>query len=555
MRGIRDFLKLNFRRSPSAVFLIFSGWGVVAFGQPAWSSFLAYPASCCGYALFWLGVLRLKKPASQFIISLSWFAGIQAVQLSWMTSVEYIGALFLIVYALLCLGMGFQFALLSRFVFRSRDLHWRCVIALAGFWVFMEWGRLFICTGFGWNPAGMSLTACQSSLQAASLGGVYGLSFWVMLTNFLALKALLQRACGCFALWAVIALAPFAFGSARLFRQQTPSRFLSALLIQTALLPDERSLDPYRPDVWVSETAQWERILRLIHEYGGEQFELIVLPEACLPFTTHELVYSYPLVEQMWRDVFGKGSEKNFPFRPAQIRGRPRPVSNAFWFQALANRFGSEVIVGLEDKNEYGGYVNAALHFTPESSVIERYEKRILVPIGEYVPFSGWKFLSDQIASRYGITSSFTPGSGVRLFRGKYVLGVSICVEETFGWVVRETGRAGAELLVNLSNDGWFPHSRLARQHFDLGVIRAVESGVPSIRACTIGITCGIDCFGKVLGAIPEEKLGALVVKVPMQRVFTFYNVCGDAGILFLSAFSLLLSVPSALRFLRISLK
>ena len=100
----------------------------------------------------------------------------------------------------------------------------------------------------------------------------------------------------------------------------------------------------------------------------------------------------------------------------------------------------------------------------------------------------------------------------------------------------------GAEMFVNISNDVWFPCSRLARQHFDHGIVRAVENGVPSIRACNTGITGGVDCFGRVLAVQQEQERGALEIKVPLNTFPTLYRLWGDGAILIPSAlFALLL--------------
>jgi apolipoprotein N-acyltransferase len=215
------------------------------------------------------------------------------------------------------------------------------------------------------------------------------------------------------------------------------------------------------------------------------------LPEASLPFSAFEQVYPHPLVERVWMKVFGEKGEQHFPsmgqknssFLSTKHGGVWR-VSNAFWLQALANRCNCEVVAGMED-DDRGLHYNAALHFLPGQEEPSRYEKRILVPIGEYVPLQQSKAFAEYIAVRYGIASSYTPGEKATICKGRLPLGISICLEETYSQIVRQLRSSGAELLVNLSNDGWFPRSKLSRQHFDHGIMHNRRN-----RSCRLFWTC-----------------------------------------------------------------
>src|SRR6185503_199807 len=95
---------------------------------------------------------------------------------------------------------------------------------------------------------------------------------------------------------------------------------------------------------------------------------------------------------------------------------------------------------------------NAAFHFTPGKTHSERYEKRILVPIGEYLPLSDLPFLSRFFKERFGIFDSFEPGKEAKTFSSFIPIGIALCAEETYGEVIRSTRSKGAELLVSLSN-------------------------------------------------------------------------------------------------------
>src|SRR3989344_4045536 len=514
---------------------------LVAFGQPAWSDSFSLMAAAVGYALFWYGALQF--PRGHFWLGMVWFGAVQAVHLSWLTSTEYMGPLILAVYVFLLVAIGIQFGLLTRLV--QLPLRVPQILGIAGFWVLMEWIRIFPCTGFTWSSVGLSLAANPFSIQFASLFGIYGLSFWVIVTNLLALRAILVRNKQTAAVWAVCALLPYAFGAGHqwIWEQKLgPGKELSVALVQTALLPEQKEF------VWSKEfippAIQWDRILSYLGSEDLSQVDLIVLPEGAVPGGVRRCCYRYEVVQAIWESHFGAGASVDFPplVSPYAEKG-PRgnwEVSNAFWLQSLANRFGAEVIAGLEDAEPHARY-NAAFHIQPRKSEIDRYEKRVLVPIGEYVPLRRWKILSQWIDRQFEIHDSFDAGLKAHVFQGVIPIGIAICMEEAYSHLVREIRLAGAELFVSISNDAWFPASRLARQHYDHGMIRANENGVCLLRACNTGVTAAIDCFGKPIEQLPisDQIGGVLSLKMPIRSYPTLYLFWGDLAILLLSGFFL----------------
>src|SRR3990167_5200265 len=147
-----------------------------------------------------------------------------------------------------------------------------------------------------------------------------------------------------------------------------------------------------------------------------------------------------------------------------------------------------------------------------------------------------------QLAS-FGVYSSFDPGKESKIFHSHVPIGISICLEETFGHLIRRCRLLGAELFVNITNDVWFPHSKLPEQHFHHGRVRSVENGVPILRSCNTGITGAIDCFGRVVKVLPksETQVYAMHLTLPMQSYRTLYSLWGDAGILTISSLGMIL--------------
>jgi apolipoprotein N-acyltransferase len=311
---------------------------------------------------------------------------------------------------------------------------------------------------------------------------------------------------------------------------------LRVALVQTGLFPEQKDFDKNAAAAYIPPLDQWSRILHVLDE--NSPVDLIVFPEAALPLGAHGAGYSLESVKEFF-------DENDFPpLRApyAHCDWRGWKVSNAFLVQTLANQFKSHIILGLDDADRDGKY-NAAFHFFPNDVPYERYEKRVLAPIAEYMPFRQWGRFARFAAEQFGIYSSFNPGTKAKIFKAPVPVGISICLEETFSNLTRELRVKGAELFVNLTNDSWFPRSKLPRQHLDHGRVRAAENGVFILRSCNTGVTGAIDCFGQPLAQLPvsEEKASSLYLTLPIRSYSTLYTWWGDSAILGISAAGLLL--------------
>ncbi len=252
--------------------------------------------------------------------------------------------------------------------------------------------------------------------------------------------------------------------------------------------------------------SEWRQILELGKKVQGKNVDLIVLPELVVPYGTYFLVFDYEETVQAFREILGPEAVEKLPEKrqhlAMEIDGKWL-VNNAFWVQGLANALEANVIAGLEDRDylaegEYRNYT-AAYMFKPQRYSLQRYEKRVLVPMGEYIPFA---FLRD-LAAKYGVIGSFCCGSSAKVFHGcKVPLGISICYEETLGHMMRENRLQGAKMLVNITNDGWFPDKGLAKSHLEHARLRPVEMGIPLIRSCNTGVTCVLDSFGQDIAVL-----------------------------------------------------
>jgi apolipoprotein N-acyltransferase len=515
--------------------LLFS-LSLLLFAQPDWSRAACILAACLSWALFWQALASISSRPKRFWCALLLFATIQCVHLNWFFSDQYVGPYIYIFLLFWALATGLFFATYSELLFTCKRLNLPMLIGLAGLWALFEWGKLFFLCGFTWNPIGLSLSATLPGTQAATLQGVFGLNFFVILTNLFAWKFLQKGSKRNLISWLLFALLPYGFGFCHLaFHQkamrENPSESLSLLLVQNSLYPEQKlsfaNSNPLTP------LQQWQHLLSLLHPHLSHPVDLIVFPEAVVPYGAHIPIYTKESIMQTLTPFLQPNH--SLPEIETLFCG------NSAWAQSLANLFHADLIIGLEDfeKDEAGALkaYNAAFCFPASNTPPSRYEKQILLPIAEYIPFDWCK----KFAARYGIYDSYTRGKRGLPLQGTHAsYGVTICYEETFSALVRKLS-AGAALLINLSNDVWYPHSRLPLIHFQHGRLRAVELGMPLVRSCNTGVTCAINSLGGIIEMADYETQNraapatVLSLTLPLYGYQTLYKFSGELPLLILS--------------------
>jgi apolipoprotein N-acyltransferase len=519
---------------------------IVALGQPARVGWFGTIAAVVGFSSFFLSLSPFDSRLKKFFIGTIWFTAVQLIQLSWMTSIEFQGYYILFIYSLISLWLGCQFGLLTLFVLNETKISSQNILFCASLWTLMEWTRLLILCGFSWNPIGLALTSFIPSLQFSSIFGVLGLSFWVMLTNLVGLNALRSRMRSRqTAYWLTLASIPYLFGVVQFNYHQAASeaerRTLDVALIQTDVLPSEKTPHFGRMEDFISPFEQWECILHLLKEKQKDHWDLIVLPEAAVPMPSDLSGYSYVKAREVWIAAFGPEAEKKFPPLRAPFAQQRHYqgqkiwcVSNLFWCQTLANLYDAEIIAGLDHSDRIvSKNFNSAFYFKPNSLLFQRYDKQVLLPLAEYLPFDFLKPLTKS----YGIDDFFSHGEGPKIFGDKVLFSPSICYEETFSEMMRNGRVNGAELFVNVTNDNYYPHSSLHEQHLFHARLRAVENGVPLIRACNSGVTAVIDCFGRLVAKFEaledhREHDGVLNCHFTAFHFPTLFSFWGEGGII-----------------------
>jgi apolipoprotein N-acyltransferase len=170
---------------------------------------------------------------------------------------------------------------------------------------------------------------------------------------------------------------------------------------------------------------------------------------------------------------------------------------------------------------------NSAVLVNPEGTVTGRYDKAHLVPWGEYIPFA-WAFgFAKSLTHEVGEFTS-SGGERVPLEVGRHRYGVFICYESVFPHEVRQFAEHGAEVFVNISNDGWYGDSSAPWQSLNMARMRAVENHRWMLRDTNSGVTAAIDPLGRVVAVAPRNQRLTLAAPYALLGDQTVYTRYGD---------------------------
>ena len=400
-----------------------------------------------------------------------WIQGVLAFYGGLSTALAWLAFLLFCVIKALHMGL---FAMLAGILMRR----WWATPAVAALWVAIEatHGSL----GFAWLALGNAGIDMGLPMRLAPYTSVYGLSFvFLMMATALALAAL--RRPRLHLMW----LLPLPF------------------LIFLPVLPDARRGDDtavlVQPNI--SEDEQWtpesaDRMqrdlaalsLRAVLSGGEEHPALVVWPEVPAPLYYDE---------------------------DARFRGYVADLAR------VANTY---LLLGVVTHTAQGAPLNSAILVSPEGRLVTRYDKVNLVPFGEFVP---WPFdFVKRITTEAG---DFTPGKQVVVSPiDGHKLGTFICYESVFPNFVRRFAADGAEVLFNISNDGYFGKSAARWQHLEIVRLRAAENRRWILRSTNDGITGTIDPAGRLRGTLPLYREAASRTGFTYIQERTFYTRYGD---------------------------
>jgi apolipoprotein N-acyltransferase len=169
---------------------------------------------------------------------------------------------------------------------------------------------------------------------------------------------------------------------------------------------------------------------------------------------------------------------------------------------------------------------NRATFINSDGTVAGHYDKMHLVPFGEYTPYKSLFFFAGNLLEEVGL---FAPGTERTVFTtGGHTFGTFICYESIFGNEVREFTKKGAEVLVNISNDGWYGDTSAPWQHLNMVRMRAIENHRWILRSTNTGVTASITPYGRVIAAAPRHIRTSIRVGFAYEHDLTFYAAHGD---------------------------
>jgi apolipoprotein N-acyltransferase len=198
----------------------------------------------------------------------------------------------------------------------------------------------------------------------------------------------------------------------------------------------------------------------------------------------------------------------------------------------LARAANAPVIVGTTgidaDRAVKRGYdlYNSADFIAPDGRVVGRYDKMHLVPFGEYTPYKRLFFFAGSLLQEVGI---FDPGKHRTVFNtGGHSIGTFICYESVFADEMRQYAQMGSDVLVNISDDGWYGDSSAAWEHLNMVRMRAIENHRWVLRSTNTGVTAAIDPYGRVVTSAPRHIRTSLRAGFNYEHDVTFYSAHGD---------------------------
>lgn len=488
--------------------------GVLCFApfDQSWLCWIALTPLTCAV---WFSGRNSKRPWLRNLL-LGYFAGIVFFTgtFAWLGSLGILFDNFWLrgLSLLLSIYLGLYFAFWAWFVgllaprnFLGSTRNLLIAFLAASAWVALEWIRGWLFTGFGWNGLGVALHGNWPLIQVAEFTGVAGLSFVVAFANIIAVttpvrlyfEARNQQMRPHFdftlTLAGIIGLLSFGLYSVR---TSPPAQPLHIAAVQ-ADVPQREKFDPQ------FNTEIFDRFARLsdIALHSSPPPDLMVWPESSLP------------------DPVRNGNTESYRF-----------VTE---FSASAK---IDLLLGtldVEDRHDY----NAAVMVSGANQQMQVYRKMHLVPFGEYIPLRH-SFPLFAAAAGAWVPGDFDRGTEYTVFHlTNHDVRVAplICFEDTVGDLTRRFVLNDANLLVDVTNDGWFLRSAGSRQHLQNAIFRCIETRRPMVRAANTGVTCFVNEVGRVTQILQDENGSTFAegflsgtINVPSGRVLTFYVLHGE---------------------------
>jgi apolipoprotein N-acyltransferase len=354
--------------------------------------------------------------------------------------------------------------------------------------------------GFPWNLLGYPASSNLALLQLTKFTGIWGLSFLAAAFNALLAwtsaapaRNITRRALPLAS--AAILLLLVAFAGPRFVPSAPSHHFARAVQVN---FPESME---YPADWFQAHLPDLEEIERLSLAPSNHQTDLLVWPEAPAPFSFED--------PQFARRASLIAIHFQHPFLAGAIEWKPLPESAGAHAHPIAAPYNSAILLDAHGQNPFV------------------YDKVHLVPFGEYEPFPLIHRVAASFSDEIG---GFRKGtqSSVGHLPGGFAFGVFICYEAIFPNEVRRFAVNGADLFINISNDGWFGRSAAPEQHLRMARVRAVENRRWLLRVTNNGFTVSVDPYGRIFSPLPPDVRAAVDLPYDFRTEETIYTRFGD---------------------------
>jgi apolipoprotein N-acyltransferase len=430
-----------------------------------------------------------------------------------------LSALILLVCAMILGGYFALFGFLLTFL-RRRFNRGVALLAAPFLWVAIDL-LAYHFTSVPWDQLGYSQIDNPCLTWLAAWTGVYGITFVLMLGNVVLAHNILsawkwrRRS-----VWKVGALWSFVFifgiwsHSGSNFQDEVSKLNATATLIQPNLDVSEKG---------INANIALQNNIATINSQGRITCQpyLLGMPEAGLSLQPNQNCIPGKSTLIVWPEA----PSPLYDFDP-RYRETITKLAAETHSTAIIGVMGADI--GPPNANGASSYqiYNSATVTAPDGNFLGRYDKIHLVPYGEYVPYRDLFFFIKQMTQNVGDLSRGTMHKVFDTDGHRY--GVFICYEAVFADEVREFAAMGAEVFVNISDDGWYGDTSAPWQHLNMARMRAIENHRWLIRDTNNGITAIIDPYGRITASIPRHQSGVLTARFGYERGTTFYTVHGD---------------------------
>jgi apolipoprotein N-acyltransferase len=475
-----------------------------------------WPLAFLGFPLF-LALLETARPATWYSgFGLGWAFGLGyfAVALHWIGYAFFVDAdtyLWMMPFMLGILsgGMAVYWALAALLARRFGGSGLQLALAFAALLGLAEWLRGHLFTGFPWAAPGLMVDGMGGLAQVASVTGMTGLTLLVVLWAslpyvFLAAERPRLKLAGAGILLLLPAL--WLWGDARLRGAGDAMVPGVAIRIVQPNLPQEEKWREQNARQIFDDLLQLSALPTAERPEGIGGITHVFWPESAVPF----LIDESPVAAAELKPLLGG--------RTALVTGAVR-----------VDRKGE----GVEPDAH-----NSIIVFDGSGEPVAHYDKWRLVPGGEFLPLA-WLLQPLGFQQVVDTPGSFVPGPGPRTVTlpGGLRAGLTVCYEAVFpDRLVDEANRP--QVIVNVTNDGWFGRSTGPWQHLAQARLRAIEQGLPIIRAANTGISAVIDPYGRTLRMLPLARKGVVDSPLPVAISAPAYARFGDFWLLVLTVFA-----------------